>query len=101
MVKAIQKKIQLALVAARAEAHDHHEHGANCVALCCAHNGQRAFVTGFSGDQHEAGRLRDLGVREGAVVTVLRDGNPLMIRVDNARIGISRAAAMNVLCELC
>jgi Fe2+ transport system protein FeoA len=52
------------------------------------------------GCEHEAAKLRDLGVREGATVTVLRDGDPLLVRVDNARFGIGRVAAQNVLCDL-
>ncbi len=56
-------------------------------------------VVRFAGDAHEAARLRDIGVREGATVTVLRDGDPLLVKVDNARFGIGRAAAMNVLCQ--
>jgi Fe2+ transport system protein FeoA len=52
------------------------------------------------GDANEAERLRDLGLREGATVTVLRDGDPLMVRVDDARFGIGRAAAEKILCHI-
>jgi Fe2+ transport system protein FeoA len=41
-----------------------------------------------------------MGICEGATVTVLRDGDPLVVRVDNARFGIGREAAMRVLCDL-
>jgi Fe2+ transport system protein FeoA len=80
--------------------HDHADHKAHCSSLCCAKSGQSACVLGFCGDAGEADRLRDLGVREGAVVTVLRDGETLLVRVDDARFGIGRSAAMNILCTL-
>ena len=79
-------------------AHDEHEDG--CAALCCAHAGQKASVIRFEGDAVDAARLRDLGLREGALVTVVRDGDPLIVKVDDARFGIGRAAAMQILCAL-
>jgi Fe2+ transport system protein FeoA len=79
---------------------DHHAHELDCTALCCATNGQCAVVAHLVGDESEAERLRDLGVREGAIVTVLRDGDPLVVNIDEARFGIGRAAAMNVLCQI-
>jgi len=82
----------------RAEHEIHQEH---CTALCCAKRGQRMSVVRFGGDAQEAARLRDIGVREGVTVTVLRDGDPLLVKVDDARFGIGRAAAMSVLCRFC
>ena len=83
------------------EQHDeHHEHQLDCTALCCASSGQCAVVAHLIGDEQESERLRDLGVREGAIVTVLRDSDPLIIKIDEARFGIGRAAAMNVLCQI-
>jgi Fe2+ transport system protein FeoA len=79
---------------------EHEEHEVDCTALCCARNGQCAVVSRLVGDENEAERLRDLGVREGAIVTVLRDDDPLIIKVDEARFGIGRSAAMNVLCQI-
>lgn len=77
----------------------HQEHALNCTSLCCGKPGDYMKVVELVGDEHEAARLRDLGVREGAVVAILRDGDPLMVKVDNARFGMSRAAANNVHCE--
>lgn len=89
------------LLAKVREQHDeHHQHELDCTALCCAKSGQCAVVSRFVGDEDEAERLRDMGVREGAIVTVLRDDDPLIIKVDEARIGVGRAAAMNVLCQI-
>jgi Fe2+ transport system protein FeoA len=78
---------------------EHHLHELDCSALCCAKSGQTARVVRFC-DEHEAARLRDLGVVEGAQVSVVRDGDPLLVRVGDARFGIGRSAAMNVMCHL-
>lgn len=78
----------------------HQEHELDCTSLCCAHAGQYVLVAQLVGDADESAKLRDLGVREGAVVTVVRDGDPLVVGVDDARFGIGRNAAMNVLCEI-
>jgi Fe2+ transport system protein FeoA len=87
--------------ARRAGAHDaHHEHELNCTALCCACSGQCAIVSRLVGCEKEAARLRDLGLREGAIVTVVRDGDPLVVGVEDARFGIGRSAAMNILCQI-
>lgn len=79
---------------------EHEEHEENCTALCCATSGQSADILYFVGDVNEAAMLRDLGVREGARVTVLRDGDPLVVKVDNARFGIGRSAATKVICRI-
>lgn len=79
---------------------EHHEHELNCAALCCAKSGQSACILHLVGAADEAARLRDLGLCEGAHVTVLRDGDPLVVRAGDARFGIGRAAAMNVLCAI-
>ena len=78
----------------------HEEHEENCTALCCALSGQSADILYFVGDAGEAAMLRDLGVREGARVTVVRDGDPLVVKVDNARFGIGRSAATQVICRI-
>lgn len=82
-------------------AHDaHHEHELHCASLCCAKSGQSARVLRVEGCEDQAARLRDLGLIEGATVTVVRDGDPLLVRVCDARVGIGRKAAMDVMCEL-
>ena len=78
----------------------HERHEEHCTALCCAKSGQRVSILQLVGSANEAAKLRDLGVREGATVTVLRDGDPLLVSVEDARFGIGRAAATNVLCKL-
>jgi Fe2+ transport system protein FeoA len=84
----------------REKQEDHHAHELDCTALCCACNGQCAVVARLVGDESESERLRDLGLREGAIVTVLRDGDPLVVKVDEARLGIGRSAAMSILCQI-
>ncbi|HVF09944.1 MAG TPA: FeoA family protein [Abditibacteriaceae bacterium] len=82
---------------------DHHAHGAldgACLALCCSRRGQHLSVAQLENEPLEAAQLRDLGVREGAVVTVLRGGNPLLVRVNGARFGIGHAAAVHILCDI-
>ena len=80
--------------------HDaHHEHKAHCTSLCCARSGACVSITEICGSEEEAAKLRDLGVREGALVTVVRAGNPLLVRVEGARFGIGELAAQNVMCE--
>ena len=77
----------------------HHDHQMHCTSLCCARSGACVSVTEICGSEEEAARLRDLGVREGARVTIVRAGNPLLVRVEGARFGIGEAAAQNVLCQ--
>jgi len=80
-------------------AHHDAEHEVHCTSLCCAKRGETVLVTSLCGCEDAAAKLRDLGVREGVRVTVVRDGDPLLVRVDGARFGIGRVAAMNVLCN--
>lgn len=78
----------------------HHEHEIGCTSLCCAKNGQNLCVTRLCGAAGECAKLRELGVREGAHVTVLQHGAPILIRIDGARFGIGQSAAQNVLCDI-
>lgn len=79
---------------------EHENHEAHCMSLCCARSGQTVCVSQLVGECNEAACLRDLGLCEGAKVTVLRHGETLLVRVDEARFGIGRKAAENVMCEL-
>ena len=77
----------------------HHDHKLSCTSLCCAKPGARVCVLEIGGAEIEACKLRDLGVREGAIVSLLSHGDPILVRVDGARIGIAESAAQHVLCE--
>lgn len=85
--------------ARRAREEEHHAHLLDCTALCCGVAGERMEVVRLENAPDEAARLRDLGIIEGASVCVLRDGDPLLVRVGDARFGIGRVAATNVLCR--
>ena len=79
---------------------EHEAHEAHCTALCCAKSGECACITQLMDDHNEAERLRDMGIYEGVTVTVLRDGDPLLVRIGDCRIGLGRAAAEKIMCEL-
>ncbi len=76
-----------------------HEHAAQCTALCCARAGQCVRIEQLCNDAGEAARLRDLGLCEGARVTILRHGHPIVVRVCDARFGLAHAVAEKVLCR--
>ena len=84
----------------RAKIAAHHEHAIGCTSLCCAKNGQNLCVTQLCGGANECAMLRELGVREGALVTVLQHGTPILIHIDGACFGIGQSAAQNVLCDV-
>jgi Fe2+ transport system protein FeoA len=84
----------------RAASDAHHEHELSCTSLCCAKSGQKLCVRQLSGCENECAKLRELGVREGANITVLRHGSPLLIGIDGARFGIGQGAANHVLCDI-
>ena len=75
----------------------HQEHELNCTSLCCdRQTGATLQVRALTGDETEAARLRDLGVREGARVTILRDGDPLMVK--EAMRALVSAAPLPTMC---
>jgi Fe2+ transport system protein FeoA len=78
----------------------HQAHQANCESLCWARRGETACVLEVNGNEPQVARLRELGLREGACVEVVRDGDPLLVKVNGARFGIGRRAAMNILCSI-
>lgn len=94
------KSCLLCFTKRRAALAQHDEHEALCTSLCCAKCGQCACVTQLLADHDEAERLRDMGIYEGVTVTVLREGDPLLVRIDDCRIGLGRAAAEKIMCEL-
>ena len=98
-VETVQKPKRGLLSKLRRRQHQHVAHAADCTALCCAKNGQTLCVRHLVGEDKEAACLRDIGVREGAIVTVLRHGDPLLVRIGDARFGIGHAAAECILCH--
>jgi len=49
----------------------------------------------------EAQRLRDLGLREGAQLSIVHNNDKLIVRVSGSRIGLRRELAMHVLATEC
>lgn len=95
----LKNRVKAHLRTRRAVRARRHIHEQSCTSLCCGKCGDSLVVTNLVGNENDASRLRDLGVREGALVTIVHCGDPLMVKVDNARFGLSRAAAENVHCE--
>lgn len=80
--------------------HSHADHShAGCHALCCARSGDCVRICGFAEACHHAARLREMGLREGVRLQVLRDGDPLIVRVDDTRLAVGRDAAEQISCE--
>lgn len=77
----------------------HHHSHAGCHALCCARSGDCVRICGFAEACHHAARLREMGLREGVRLQVLRDGDPLIVRVDDTRLAVGRDAAEQISCE--
>ena len=98
MITAMKKRRQLRAEAARAEVEQQAEHLAHCTALCCSLKGDAVCVAALVGSCSEAARLREMGLCEGARVQVLRHGNPIVVRVADARLGLAHAVAERVLC---
>ena len=50
------------------------------------------FVSGCA-----QGRLRDLGVREGAHIEMIRNSDELIVRIEGCRVGLRRDMATEIL----
>jgi Fe2+ transport system protein FeoA len=102
MISALRQNLTRRAERRRAARDSHQQHEIVCSSLCCARHGQCARILAFADDcaHCDAARLREMGLREGATVRVLRDGDPLMVCVENARFGIARSVAMRVYCDL-
>jgi len=59
---------------------------------------QEAVITSFDALNGEAARLRDLGIREGSRVRIiLSTANQMIVGVDQARVGLPKTLAGQVL----
>jgi len=63
--------------------------------------GTRAVVTGVDTDGDDAVRLKRLGICEGRRVQVVRQGDPLILRVAGTRIGVSGRLAASIRVHRC
>jgi Fe2+ transport system protein FeoA len=58
--------------------------------------GGEARVVGVSGDAADAARLMAMGICVGRRVEIIRQGDPLIVRVVGARVGLSARLAAHV-----
>jgi len=63
--------------------------------------GQRAVVCGVDLSDHDAVRLKRLGICDGRRVQVVRQGDPLILRVAGTRIGVSGRLAASIRVHRC
>jgi len=63
--------------------------------------GQRAVVCGVDLGEHDAVRLKRLGICDGRRVQVVRQGDPLILRVAGTRIGVSGRLAASIRVHRC
>lgn len=59
--------------------------------------GQSAVVESVMGASDAAHRLREIGLRDGATVQMIRPGNPCLIRLDGLKLGLRSDALASVL----
>ena len=61
--------------------------------------GARGIVSGIEGQDIAISRLKAMGLCKGREVEVIRHGNPLIVRLLGARVGISGRIAQRILVE--
>ena len=65
--------------------------------LCSYKKGSHLLLESIGLESSEAQRLRDLGLREGANVSVIQNTDKMIVCVAECRIGLRRELAMHVL----
>jgi Fe2+ transport system protein FeoA len=61
------------------------------VQLCALEPGQAGTISSVTADLGAAKRLADLGFVQGANLEMLCAGNPCIVRVEDARVGLGHA----------
>ena len=64
--------------------------------LTCFGQGCRVHLAYMALDPDAAGRLRDMGVREGACLSILQNNDKLICHVGGSRLGVQRELAMQL-----
>ena len=59
--------------------------------------GQTAVIESVMGASDDAHRLREIGLRDGATVQMIRQGNPCLVRLDGQKLGLRSDALASVL----
>jgi Fe2+ transport system protein FeoA len=67
--------------------------------LDCLHSGDRAVVREIEGRDSAMLRLMAMGLCVGREIAVLRHGNPLIIQLLGARVGLSGVVAHRIIVE--
>jgi ferrous iron transport protein A len=51
-----------------------------------------------NGERHKSdNRIEELGLRAGKIISMLNNGAPILLKIDEARIAIDRALAMKIM----
>lgn len=62
------------------------------------HEEKKACCGQCGGERHKSdNRIEELGLRAGRVVSMLNNGAPILLKVDEARIAIDRSLAMKIM----
>ena len=77
-------------------AHCHHE-GCICQPISTARRGDALVVRHLVGDAGDCHRLREMGLREDAPVSVVCVGGAVIAQVQDAKVCLSRSMAESVL----
>ena len=64
-------------------------------------SGTHAVVQGIEGGDAALQRLMAMGLCVGRHVEIVRQGNPLIVRLLNARVGLSGRLAQHIIVEPC
>ena len=59
--------------------------------------GQTAVVESILGASDEAHRLREIGLRDGATVEMIRPGNPCLVRLGGQKLGLRSEVLATIL----
>jgi ferrous iron transport protein A len=59
--------------------------------------GQTAVVESVLGGAEDTHRLREIGLRDGATVEMIRPGNPCLVRLGGQKLGLRSEALSHVL----
>lgn len=62
------------------------------------HEEKKSCCGQCNGERHKSdNRIEELGLRAGKTVSMLNNGAPILLRIDEARIAIDRSLAMKIM----
>ena len=71
------------------------------LALSDLKKGVKARVLDIIPPESDLVRLMAMGVCRGRIINIQKDSNPLIVKVYNSKIGISKELAKRIIVELC